>query len=75
MRLQVLSSLLCILLLCASLFSGEAKSPRTKIRKPRPCCRQAPGSNLHRNRIRRCRPCRPKPVLPTWVVPGALPQV
>ncbi|XP_010620903.1 protein GPR15L [Fukomys damarensis] len=75
MRFLVLYSLICILLLCVSIFSGEAtgKRLRTKIRKSRPCCRQAPGFNLKRNGTRLCRPCRLKTTPQSWVVPGALP--
>ncbi|EHB07412.1 hypothetical protein GW7_04261 [Heterocephalus glaber] len=73
MRFLVLSSLICILLFCVSIFSGEGKRLRIKIRKPRPCCRQAPGFNLKGNHTRLCRPCRPKPTPHPWVVPGALP--
>ncbi|XP_005002125.1 protein GPR15LG [Cavia porcellus] len=77
MRLLPLSSLLCILLLCVSVFFGEAKRHRTKTpTKPRLCCRRVLGSHLQGNRTRLCEPCKYKlKTAGRWVVPGALPQV
>ncbi|XP_012656746.1 protein GPR15L [Otolemur garnettii] len=74
MRLLVLSSLLCILLLCFSVFSVEGrKSPKPL--RVRPCCRRVSNHNLRGLRVRVCRTCKVKPGTSSWVVPGALPQV
>ncbi|XP_046510350.1 protein GPR15LG [Equus quagga] len=79
MRFPVLLSLLCILLLCFSIFSAEGRRPRPRPKpgKVRPCC-TPDGTPVqgnpkgHPSRI--CRPCKFKPEA-RWVVPGALPQV
>ncbi|KAM5322753.1 protein GPR15LG [Glossophaga mutica] len=78
MRFLVLSSLLCILLLCFSIFSAEGKRHPMHPAKPwksKPCC--PPGSNpvLKGHHLRKCKPCKLKPKPKIWVVPGALPQV
>ncbi|XP_054436464.1 protein GPR15LG [Pteronotus mesoamericanus] len=81
MRFPVFSSLLCVLLLCFSIFSIEGKrNPRhpTKRLKGKLCCSQVPNPVLrtqkgHHARI--CKPCKTKPKSNIWVVPGALPQV
>ncbi|XFF92491.1 PREDICTED: secreted protein C10orf99 homolog [Capra hircus] len=81
MRLLVLTSLLCTLLLCLSLFSAEGRRyPRhhAKPRKGKPCCPRIPGPELMTQKghhTRNCRPCKLKPRPRFWVVPGALPQV
>ncbi|XP_073935421.1 protein GPR15LG [Castor canadensis] len=78
MRLLVLSSLLCILLLCFSIFSSEGRRHLAKPWKLRPCCHLVPRHNLKTqkgNHLRGCRMCRIKPAKGLWVVPGALPQV
>ncbi|XP_012620159.1 protein GPR15LG [Microcebus murinus] len=81
MRLLVLSSLLCILLLC-SVFSAEGRRRPAKPSRLRPCCQRVPSHNptalrgyLPRHRARLCRLCKLNPGTSSWVVPGALPQV
>ncbi|XP_066205115.1 protein GPR15LG [Saccopteryx leptura] len=79
MRFLVLSSLLCILLLCFTIFSTEGKRrPRqpAKAWKGKPCCPQIPNPVLGTrkgHRRRNCKSCTVKRL--SWVVPGALPQV
>ncbi|XP_045424181.1 protein GPR15L [Lemur catta] len=82
MRLLVLSSLLCILLLCFSVSSAEGRRRPAKPWRARPCCQRVPSHNLaalkghlpgHRARL--CRLCKLNPGTSSWVVPGALPQV
>ncbi|XP_010852675.1 PREDICTED: putative uncharacterized protein C10orf99 homolog [Bison bison bison] len=81
MRLLILTSLLCILLLCLSVFSAEGRSHLRHHAKPgkgKPCCPRIPGPDLMTqkgHRTRNCRPCKLKSKLRFWVVPGALPQV
>ncbi|XDA89715.1 hypothetical protein R6Z07F_019318 [Ovis aries] len=81
MRLLVLTSLLCTLLLCLSLFSAEGRrhpSHHAKPGKGKPCCPRIPGPELMTQKghhTRNCRPCKLKPRPRFWVVPGALPQV
>ncbi|KAF6316951.1 colon-derived SUSD2 binding factor [Rhinolophus ferrumequinum] len=81
MRFLVLSSLLCILLLCFSISSVEGKRHRRHPAKPfkgKLCCSQHPSPVLKTQNGRRrktCRPCKTKSESHFWVVPGALPQV
>ncbi|XP_036905834.1 protein GPR15L [Sturnira hondurensis] len=81
MRFLVLSSLLCILLLCFSIFSAEGKRHPMHPAKPwkgKLCCSPVPNPVLRTqkgHRVRICKPCKSKPQSNTWVVPGALPQV
>ncbi|XP_002698979.4 protein GPR15LG [Bos taurus] len=81
MRLLILTSLLCILLLCLSVFSAEGRSHLRHHAKPgkgKPCCPRIPGPDLMTqkgHRTRNCRPCKLKSKHRFWVVPGALPQV
>ncbi|XP_016072945.1 PREDICTED: secreted protein C10orf99 homolog [Miniopterus natalensis] len=81
MRFLVLSSLLCVLLLCFCIFSTEGgRHPGHPARpwKGKRCCSQAPDPVLKTrkgHRVKICRPCKFKPESPFWVVPGALPQV
>ncbi|XP_004432543.1 PREDICTED: secreted protein C10orf99 homolog [Ceratotherium simum simum] len=81
MRFLILSSLLCILLLCFSIFSAEGRRhPRHPARpaKGRPCCpgaRTAVLTNQKGRPVRICRQCKFKAQTRVWVVPGALPQV
>ncbi|XP_057590123.1 protein GPR15LG [Hippopotamus amphibius kiboko] len=81
MRFLALASLLCILLLCLSVFSAEGKRhPRHPVKpgKVKPCCPRVPGPELmlrKGHRVRNCRQCKLKPKPHFWVVPGALPQV
>ncbi|XP_036317064.1 protein GPR15L isoform X1 [Pipistrellus kuhlii] len=81
MRALVLSGLLCMLLLCNSVFSAEGRRhlrPPVKPWKGKPCCSQVPDPALRTqkgHRVRICKPCKFKPESPFWVVPGALPQV
>ncbi|XP_005077747.1 protein GPR15L [Mesocricetus auratus] len=78
MRLLVLCSLLCVLLLCFCTLSSEGRKHHVKLSKFRPCC-----NLIHRFKLatqkgqhtRPCRSCRIKPPSKPWVVPGALPQV
>ncbi|XP_053441078.1 protein GPR15LG [Nycticebus coucang] len=74
MRLLVLSSLFCILLLCFSVFSVEGRKP-PKPWRVRPCCHRVSSHNARGPRARVCRLCKVKPGISSWVVPGALPQV
>ncbi|KAF6107716.1 colon-derived SUSD2 binding factor [Phyllostomus discolor] len=76
MRFLVLSSLLCLLLLCSCIFSAEGKKhPRhpAKPLKGKPCCSPVLGTQKGHRGI--CKPCKFKPKSSIWVVPGALPQV
>ncbi|XP_036137419.1 protein GPR15L [Molossus molossus] len=79
MRLLVLCSLLCTVLLGLCLFSAEGKRHPKHPAKPwkgKPCCPPVPDPvrrTQKGDRVRTCRECKPK--LPFWVVPGALPQV
>lgn len=79
MRFLVLSTLLCILLLCFSISSVEGKrQPRnhTKPSKGKQCCSKVPSPDLRTQKGRHawiCRPCKNK--LKLLVVPGALPQL
>ncbi|XP_037661314.1 protein GPR15L [Choloepus didactylus] len=78
MRLLVLSSLLCILLLCFSTFSAEGKKHVVKPGRGRPCCPKSPNPEqaiLRGRHVKSCRPCKPRQGNPIWVVPGALPQM
>ncbi|XP_054975596.1 protein GPR15LG [Sorex araneus] len=80
MRFQVLCSLLCLLLLCFSVFSVEGrKHPRRPSKSSRiSCCPRVAGpvAGTQKGRIMKiCRPCKLKPQPRRWVVPGALPQV
>ncbi|XP_004484553.1 protein GPR15LG [Dasypus novemcinctus] len=77
MRLLLLSSLLCLLLLCFATFSAEGKKLPGKPGKGR-CCPKAPIARLPLAKGRHgrsCRPCKSGRVHPQWVVPGALPQM
>ncbi|XP_014443382.1 protein GPR15L [Tupaia chinensis] len=91
MRLLVLSSLLCTLLLCSSVFSVEGRRRPAKPWRARPCCRQAPSPDTVALKglnggdpetggkspsLPRLRARLCRPCKPhSWVVPGALPQV
>ncbi|XP_032464780.1 protein GPR15L [Phocoena sinus] len=81
MRFLALASLLCILLLCLSVFSAEGRRHLSHPAKPgkgKPCCPRVPGPDLMTRKghhVRSCRPCKFKPKPHSWVVPGALPQV
>ncbi|XP_008584311.1 PREDICTED: putative uncharacterized protein C10orf99 homolog [Galeopterus variegatus] len=73
-----LCGLLCILLLCCSIFSAEGRRHPAKLWRAKPCCRQVPRYNQmtpKRYCTRLCRLRKPKPGSSSWVVPGALPQV
>ncbi|KAK2497200.1 hypothetical protein MC885_006807 [Smutsia gigantea] len=81
MRFLVLSSLLCILLLCFSLPSVEGRRHSEhpgKHLKGRPCCPQVPRllrTTQKGRHVRSCKPCKLRPDSRFWVVPGALPQI
>ncbi|XP_039728378.1 protein GPR15LG [Pteropus medius] len=76
MRFLVYSSLLCVLLLCFSIFSTEGKKHPAKPWKDKPCCPQVSTLRIQKGRRAKiCRPCKLKPEPHFWVVPGALPQV
>ncbi|XP_003504608.1 protein GPR15L isoform X1 [Cricetulus griseus] len=78
MRLLVICSLLCMLLLSFCVLSSEGKRHRLRPSKFKPCCYLTHRSKLTPQKghhTRPCRPCRIKPPSKTWVVPGALPQV
>nr|KAF6454954.1 colon-derived SUSD2 binding factor [Rousettus aegyptiacus] len=76
MRFLVYFSLLCVLLLCFSVFSIEGKKRPAKPWKDKPCCPQASTLRGQKGRhIKNCRRCKSKPELRFWIVPGALPQV
>ncbi|KAM9650824.1 protein GPR15LG [Trichechus inunguis] len=75
MRLSILTSVLCILLLCFSIFLAEGRRHHAKPRRGRPCCPRGTGLVLRGHHVRPCRPCKLRTGLPNWVVPGALPQV
>ncbi|XP_047408082.1 protein GPR15LG [Sciurus carolinensis] len=76
MRLLILSSLFCILLLSFSISSSEGKRHPAKSWKYRHCCHRVPSLTTQKgNSSRPCRMCKLKPPSQAWVVPGALPQV
>ncbi|XP_021500948.1 protein GPR15LG [Meriones unguiculatus] len=78
MRLLVLSSLLCMLLLSFCILSSEGRRNLVKLPRLKPCCHLAPRykpTAKKGNYTRPCKPCRSKPPSKLWVVPGALPQI
>ncbi|XP_076980836.1 protein GPR15LG [Tamandua tetradactyla] len=77
MRLLVLFSLLCILLLCFSSFSTEGKKHPVKHGKGRPCCPKSRNLDVaipRGHHVRSCKPCKPRQGNSIWIVPGALPR-
>ncbi|XP_027452530.1 protein GPR15L isoform X2 [Zalophus californianus] len=81
MRFLVVSRLLCILLLCFSIFFVEGRKNSSHLSKPRKrrlCCSRVPSPALTTQKgrhVKICRLCKFKPESRIWVVPGALPQV